>query len=597
MCFYNFYMRYFIFYRVQIFSLFATILACFIVPSSPLFSTNPPSISYQCTQIKFEYGGGSGDLPSLVPLERASLSLSCTDGPVLMSELFAGLETPLILSLEDFHRMGELATHYLRSLGLEGLVVFPDPNQIDPVSGRDLRLNGEGGIRFLIWVSRLQAVELEDGGVNQSIFTRLQSIAEKSVGDKSPHPLTSSDLRFWNRLGRAPSRSSQVVLSPGERPGQVVAVVKLRPKVNPQFSIMASNSGTPTTGEWILGASYTNEQLSGADDLLGLSYLSSDTGERRAYSVSYRRPVLFPDILELGIGLGYSNYDASSFAVTKIDFAGETRSADLSVRWNPLGTEFEKYSFSFEAGVRGERVQSSNSLIAGEADAGMVTPSVSVRLSTKGEYLRTESRLSLRGNVQSISTSNQSLLGGVNTKDRFERLSIDYLESFKLGKWLSDQFPDSFSESWSGQILLTRARADFALRDQRHLPQHQFIAGGTGSVRGYPESPIAGDSGYSISIEHRIPLPDSLLGEGNPLRTTLIPFVDWGETFVTDPLFYESDQSILGAGVGLEIKAPRGGSARIDFAAPLREIITNGTILEGTRSGDHRVHASVNWKF
>lgn len=576
---------------------FATLLICSVLFSYSLYPANSHSLRYECSAISFVYGGSSTGLPDLNPLGQASLELSSIKGPVLLSQLFLKSENSFFLNLEDFHRIGEVATHYLRSLGFEGLVVFPDPNQIDPVSGRDLRAQGEGGIRFLIWVSRLQGVELEDGGINQTVYPRLQSIAEQSTEDNFLRPLTSGDLRFWNRFGRAPSRTSQVVLSPGERPGHVVAVVKLRPRLNPQFSIMASNSGTPTTGEWIMGASYTHDQLSGADDPVGLSFLSSDTGERKAYSASYRRPVLFPDILELGISFGYSNYDASSFAVTKIDFAGETRSADLSVRWNPLGTEFEKYSFSFEAGVRGELVQASNSLIAGEADADMVIPSVSVRLSTKGEYLRTESRLSLRANVQAIPVSDQSLLGGVNTKDKFERISIDYLESFKLGKWLTDRFAETFSEAWDGHILFTRARADFALRDQRHLPQHQFIAGGTGSVRGYPESPIAGDSGYSISLEHRIPLPVSSLGEGSLLRSTLIPFVDWGETFVTDPLFYESDQSILGAGVGLELKAPRGGSARIDFARPLREIVNNGTILEGTRSGDHRVHASINWKF
>ena len=318
-----------------------------------LSAKNSDGPTYSCRKISFAYGGHSEDLPDLSPLGQASLELSSIEGSVSLSQLMQGVESPFFLTLEDFHRIGELATHYLRSLGFEGLVVFPDPNQIDPVSGRDLRPKDGGEIRFLIWVSRLQGIELVDGGVNQKVVPRLQDFAEKSVTDPPLRPLTSGDLRMWNRLGRAPSRSSQVVLSPGERPGQVVAVVKLSPKQNPKFSIFASNSGTPTTGEWMLGANYTNNQLSGADDRIGLGYLSSDTGERRAYSASYRRPVLFPDILEMGISFGYSNYDASSFAVTKIDFAGETRSADLSVRWNPLGTEFEKYSLSFEAGVRG----------------------------------------------------------------------------------------------------------------------------------------------------------------------------------------------------------------------------------------------------
>jgi len=37
--------------------------------------------------------------------------------------------------------------------------------------------------------------------------------------------------------------------------------------------------------------------------------------------------------------------------------------------------------------------------------------------------------------------------------------------------------------------------------------------------------------------------------------------------------------------------------ARIDFAQPLREIVNNGNILEGTRSNDHRLHAMIRWEF
>jgi hemolysin activation/secretion protein len=77
----------------------------------------------------------------------------------------------------------------------------------------------------------------------------------------------------------------------------------------------------------------------------------------------------------------------------------------------------------------------------------------------------------------------------------------------------------------------------------------------------------------------------------------LIPFLDWAETFVTDPLSYESDRSILGSGVGLEMKFSKGLQARLDFAKPLREIKNGGTIVDGTRSSDNRVHALVVWEF
>ena len=80
------------------------------------------------------------------------------------------------------------------------------------------------------------------------------------------------------------------------------------------------------------------------------------------------------------------------------------------------------------------------------------------------------------------------------------------------------------------------------------------------------------------------------------LSTTLIPFFDWAETFTTDPLPYESDKSIAGAGIGLEMKLAKGPS-RVDFAKPLKEINNAGAILDGTKSNDSRVHAMLVWKF
>ena len=71
----------------------------------------------------------------------------------------------------------------------------------------------------------------------------------------------------------------------------------------------------------------------------------------------------------------------------------------------------------------------------------------------------------------------------------------------------------------------------------------------------------------------------------------LIAFFDWAETFVNQSFSYESDHSIAGAGIGWEIKFSNGLQARLDLAKPLREINNNGTVLDGTRSSDRRVHS------
>ena len=146
--------------------------------------------------------------------------------------------------------------------------------------------------------------------------------------------------------------------------------------------------------------------------------------------------------------------------------------------------------------------------------------------------------------------------------------------------------------------LLFKAQADMGLEEVRHLPQKQFILGGTGSVRGYPESPAAGDDGYLLSLEYRMRLGmDIPFGKSEKITTTLVPFFDYGETFVNHPKSYESDQKLAGAGIGLQLGLPFGGSARVDFAKPLKEIVNSGAVLEGTRSGDGRVHAMITWEF
>lgn len=117
-------------------------------------------------------------------------------------------------------------------------------------------------------------------------------------------------------------------------------------------------------------------------------------------------------------------------------------------------------------------------------------------------------------------------------------------------------------------------------------------------MRGYPESIISGDHGYFLSFDYQIPVyrsnKQTALGS---YTSSLIPFIDWGESFVNDPLSYESDHSILGAGLGVEVKFSKGLKARLDFAKPMKEIKSGNTILEGSNSSDNRVHAMLTWDF
>ena len=74
--------------------------------------------------------------------------------------------------------------------------------------------------------------------------------------------------------------------------------------------------------------------------------------------------------------LGYSSYDASTFAVTTVDFEGDNLYLDLSLCGKPNLFLEITLSSKVEFGLRMENVSAFNSLFGNSADATMVTPRV-----------------------------------------------------------------------------------------------------------------------------------------------------------------------------------------------------------------------------
>jgi hemolysin activation/secretion protein len=82
-----------------------------------------------------------------------------------------------------------------------------------------------------------------------------------------------------------------------------------------------------------------------------------------------------------------------------------------------------------------------------------------------------------------------------------------------------------------------------------------------------------------------------------PLIWSVAPFVDWARTSVNNPLSWESNHILIGTGLSFYLPLPYGMFASVEFAKPLREIQVSGNTLDGTTSGDYRVHGNIGWKF
>jgi hypothetical protein len=558
-------------------------------------------VAYPVSKVSFYYGLEAESLPSFDDLSQATVTLG-EDGntsEVILDSLMRGASPVLKLSDLDLYKLCEIPVQFLKQEGLEGVVAFPDPSMIDPVNGEDLRETGISHLRILVWVSVLDDVAINLDGLRNLEKHRIEKAVQNYISQSSAvgKPVRKELFEEVDKLTAHRSRSSKVVLTASDKPGHVKAVVRTRRKKSPNFSFSTSNSGTPTTGEWMFSVAAQTDQLSGLDDRAALGASVSETAESYAIFGSYYIPLVHPEVLKLGTTIGYSSYDASTFGVTAMDFNGNNLFIDESLLWSPSFFNGDGWRLEMESGLKWENVKAFNSFFPNHADVAMLTPRVGLSLQTKGNYRVSNTKLSIRGNLLGIDHSTRQALGGVDVTDTYARLAISHRETLLLGKWLGGSASGKAGEYLSRHLLSLTLKADFALSDERHLPQHQFITGGTGSVRGYPESPAAGDHGYNASLEYRLPF--YLLADGNGAKLPWMAgfFVDWAHTRLNSPLAYESNQNLLGAGFGIYLTMPWGLYFHADFAKPLREVKSAGLPLEGTKSSDHRVHANMGWNF
>jgi len=553
-------------------------------------------ISYPVSKLKIVYGNPSADLPNLSILKDAYVAIGSPQQEVRLERLLAGFSSPVFLTDEDLFRVSELPLHFLKEKGFEGVVAFPDPSLIDPVSGKDLRTPSNRSMVIVVWVSVIDSVEFQSDGLSKSEEKRLEKAVLRRASEEGVIGQAAKGEFFDSikQLSSHRSRHSNIVLSAANSPGRVKAVVKAKRKRSEHLSLSASNTGTESTGEWILSARGSTSQLSGLDDGLSLGYDVSHTAERYALTGNYYLPFNIQDSMGIGVGAGYSSYDGSSFAATHINFSGNTLFADLSLRAKTQQPIDYGFSGGVEVGMRLENVEAYNSLSTKPAaDVLMMTPRVALSLEHTGKYRIANSALSLFGNILAIDENERESLGGINVTDRYFRFVVSHSENLLIGKMIGSK--DKFT---SRHLFTVNFQSSMALSGDRHLPHHQFIAGGTGSVRGYPESLVAGDSGYLFSFEYRFPFYalDGSDGSGD-LFWTIAPFIDWGKTSVNDPMSWESDHILLATGLSIHLALPYGMYSSLDFATPLRRLEAGGSVLDGTDSGDYRVHGNFGWKF
>ncbi len=456
--------------------------------------------------------------------------------------------TPRTISAMALLDVYDALVKKLTDRGLIGVYILTDLNPRLPTGG-DVRPPGVTDVTVTVFVSEVAKIRtiarkiappsLKFGRKKNDTFTEgdLPKINDEDAPDgvpvkdprhlwikqKSPifvmskkkpgGPLEKPRLQnYLSRLNRFPGRRVDAAVNATGETGKVMLDYLIREQKRFVIYAQESNNGTPSTGEWRTKLGIELRQLANKDDILRLEYTTTDLEKLNSGVLTYQIALVRPDVLKMKAYGLYGEYSAEDVGLAGLNFKGDSIIAGLALTWTPI--YWHGFPIDIIAGAEFMRASVDNAALATKTTANFILPYVG--LGTE----RTTDKFSLAMNFQGKASffgpdeTKLSGLGRYKADGVFWIVTGDvsasiFLEPLILGKKWGDLGPAG--TKWTRGILANElaliAHAQFTPGNNRLVPQLEMINGGYNTVRGYPESFAAGDSGFAASLEYRLHLP------------------------------------------------------------------------------------------
>lgn len=584
------------------------------------------------SRLRVRYEQDHPELPSIDDLMQAEVALGrvaegyVAPSPGLEIEMFPlediGLRPKSKFTSRALEEIAKAVVRRMNELGVVGVRIVPlrtefgEPGETDPAWGRDLR-RGQTQLTLLVQVARIEAVRTLAFGERIPEDQRIDSPKHDRIAELSPVQAFEEDDPertdviskqliddYVFRLNRHPGRRVDTAISPGQGE-RGVTLDYLVSEIKPWYVyFQVSNTGTRQTEEWRERFGFVHNQLTSSDDILSLDYLTASFDKTHAVAGSYERP-LWGDWLRGRIYGNWSEFRASDVGAQGQDFEGESYTAGGELAANIY--QHRDWFVDAIGGVRFFGVETTNpTLTTQTAEADFLIPNVAVRLERRGETATTDARLGFEFNASDAVDTDVSNFSG-RRNDDFTLFVWDLYQSFYLEPLImGDRFGDPNAGGTLAHEIAVSTRGQYAF-DSRLIPNLQQVAGGLYTVRGYPESAVAGDTVALGSVEYRLHLPQALGVDptpgmlfGQPFRwqpsqaygradwdLVLKAFLDVGRAENSDRLAGEQNETLVGTGVGVDLVFKRNLTLRLDWGVALEEIRTPGL---NVKDGSSRVH-------
>lgn len=597
---------------------------------------DPEAPTYLVGAVVIRYALDHASLPSVEDLLQHEVTLGKTDagyvapGGGVPTESFTiediSLQPPQRWSSRALYAVSKAILEEMNKQGVIGVTVTPidtefaPPTEGDPQWGKDLRKPGQSAITLLVRVGLVTEMRTIGFGERIPYDDRINAPQHARILENAPvqvfHPddaermdvLRKDELDdYVFRLNRHPGRRVDLAVAAAQEPGGIALDLLINENRPWLAYFQVSNTGTESTTNWRERFGFTHNQLTGADDVFSIDYVTAGFDKSHAVNASYERPI-YGDWLRAKAFVSWNEFTASD-----VGFADEQFSGDgSSVGGELIANVFQRRETFIDvfAGARYQNVSVNNEAVMIEGDTSFFIPSIGARLERSTDTSTTNISASVEFNLSDI--------GGTDAADLNSLGRLDVNQDWTTFQWdVSHSFyldPIIFGSSWNdtspqGHATLAH-EVSLSFRGQhafekRLIPNFEQTVGGLYTVRGYPESVVAGDTVVVASAEYRFHVPQAFGYDPNPGELfgqsfrfkpqqpysradwdlILKAFIDGGRTINSHKKTYENDETLIGTGVGVEFMYRRNLIIRADWGFAV-ESLTNNNVT----SGSNRVH-------
>ncbi len=603
----------------------ACLFAVAITAASAVAEAGPdPDIDglpYEVSTFSIQWRWDHPDLPEEASMLTTPIALGRT--PEGWIRPTAGSDNRMV-TLEELNAQG-VATYYSSALatisttlsarliddGLMGVFVTFDPEQISDkpqTQGQDLRPDGDRNLTIDIAVGRVQELRTLASGDRIPDEDRINHPLHRHIIDNAPLKgaderedgdlLRRQDLEdYFLYLSRHPGRNVEASVGAASQPGGVGLDFMVWESKPLSLFMEFSNTGTQQEGYFRQRYGLFTSQLTGNDDTFSLEYLTSDFSSSNAVFAEYTAKIPGTDRMRWSIGGDWSEFFADEFGVLDDAFTGNSWSINGGVTANIA--QNGAFFLDLVGGLRLQHLEVTNNLFLTRGEADFVIPYLMLQADHLGDWSNFSGSLGIEFNLSGHDERTLLELGSrLDTANRWARMNWSAVQYFFLEPLLN---PAGFADPNTPEtstlaheiMLFFSGQYSFG---SRLLPQFQQVIGGMYSVRGYPQSVAAGDSSIVAKAEYRYHIPRAFAVNPEPIelfggqfraapqhvygRTDwdliLCGFLDYGMVMPADPLFFENNETLIGAGVGLEFLFRTNFRFRLDWGFPLRDLPSAG---------------------